>query len=112
VAEGRKIPIEQVNKIGKGRVWTGAQAKELGLVDDLGGLDRAVVLAKKMAGIPADRDVQLVRFPREKSIFEQLFSNDMWSETTIGALLSGKLERLAKSMQTAQALVPLRIQIR
>ena len=41
VASGRNMSVEAVDKIGKGRVWTGAQAKQLGLVDELGGVDRA-----------------------------------------------------------------------
>ena len=50
VAEGRDMSVEAVDKIGKGRVWTGAQGKELGLVDELGDLDRAVEVAKQLAG--------------------------------------------------------------
>src|ERR1700677_1032455 len=51
VAEGRKMTVEAVDKVGKGRVWSGSQAKELGLVDELGGLDRAVEVAKGLANI-------------------------------------------------------------
>ncbi|MGH9709085.1 MAG: signal peptide peptidase SppA, partial [Candidatus Acidiferrales bacterium] len=58
VAEGRKLPIETVQKIAKGRVWSGEQAKELGLVDDLGGADRAVTVAKELAHIPANDSVE------------------------------------------------------
>ena len=52
-AQGRKMSVEAVDKIGKGRVWSGAQAKELGLVDELGGLDRAIEVAKQLSHIPA-----------------------------------------------------------
>ena len=55
VAAGRKMTVEAVDKIGKGRVWSGAQAKELGLVDELGGLDRAIEVAKDLAHIPCER---------------------------------------------------------
>ncbi|MGH9862561.1 MAG: signal peptide peptidase SppA, partial [Candidatus Acidiferrales bacterium] len=57
VSEGRGIPVEEVDRIGRGRVWLGGQAKDLKLVDELGGLEQAVVLAKKMAGIPSEDSV-------------------------------------------------------
>jgi len=72
VAEGRDIPIERVKEIAKGRVWTGAQAKEIGLVDELGGIMKAIEVAKEVAEIDADAKVHLKRFPRAKSTSEQL----------------------------------------
>ena len=51
VAEGRKLPVERVREIAKGRVWTGAQARELGLVDEVGGFYQAVDKAKALAGL-------------------------------------------------------------
>jgi protease-4 len=50
VAEGRKLPPERVREIAKGRVWTGVQAKQLGLVDELGGFYEAVDKAKAWPG--------------------------------------------------------------
>src|ERR1035438_7287096 len=52
VADGRKLPKEKVLEIAKGRIWSGQDAKNLGLVDELGGYDTALKLAKKAAGIP------------------------------------------------------------
>jgi len=72
VAEGRDIPLERVKEIAKGRVWTGTQAKEIGLVDELGGIMKAIEVAKKMAEIDADAKINLKRFPRAKSTSEQL----------------------------------------
>ena len=72
VAEGRDIPLERVKEIAKGRVWTGAQAKEIGLVDELGGIMKAIEVAKEMAEIDADAKINLKRFPRAKSTSEQL----------------------------------------
>lgn len=72
-AEGRNLSKEEVDKIGKGRVWTGSQAKELGLVDEIGGLSRAIELAKELAGIPADEEVRLVVKPKKISFFDALF---------------------------------------
>lgn len=71
VAEGRKLPVEKVDQIGKGRVWLGSEAKERGLVDELGGLERAVALAKQLAGIPADQSVEYKIYPRPKTPWEQ-----------------------------------------
>ena len=72
VAEGRDIPLERVKEIAKGRVWTGTQAKEIGLVDELGGIMKAIEVAKEMAEIDADAKINLKRFPRAKTTSEQL----------------------------------------
>ncbi len=72
VAEGRNIPLERVKEIAKGRVWTGAQAKDIGLVDELGGIMKAIEVAKEMAEIDTDTKINLKRFPRAKSTSEQL----------------------------------------
>jgi protease-4 len=74
VAEGRKFPnVEAVHEVARGRVWTGAQAKEKGLVDEFGGLDRAVEVAKELAKIPADKGVRRVVYPAPRTFFQQLF---------------------------------------
>jgi protease IV len=67
VASGRKMTVEQVRAVAKGRVWTGAQAKERGLVDELGGLDVAIDKAKALAGIDAKTQVTLKLYPAQKS---------------------------------------------
>ncbi len=72
VAEGRKISVEEANRLGRGRVWLGHQAKENGLVDELGGLERAVAVAKELAAIPAGDRVSYVIYPREKTTWEQI----------------------------------------
>ena len=73
VAEGRKFPnVEAVHEIARGRVWTGAQGKEKGLVDEFGGLDRAVEVAKELAKIPADKGVRRVVYPAPRTFFQQL----------------------------------------
>ena len=70
VADGRKIPKEKVLDIAKGRIWSGQDAKNLGLVDELGGFDEALKLAKKSANIADNEDVKVVVFPKEKSLWE------------------------------------------
>ncbi|MGD2295240.1 MAG: signal peptide peptidase SppA [Candidatus Aminicenantes bacterium] len=73
VARGRNLDKDQVNEIGNGRVWTGQQAKMLGLVDETGGLSKAIELVKELAEIPEDEDVKLVVWPKKPSFFETVF---------------------------------------
>jgi protease IV len=63
VAQGRKMTMEAVDAIARGRVWTGADALERGLVDELGGLRTAITRAKVLAGLEPDADVRLVSYP-------------------------------------------------
>lgn len=72
VASGRKLPLSQVQDIAKGRVWTGADAKPRGLVDQLGGFWTAVADAKALAGIAANDRVVFKRFPERKGFFAAL----------------------------------------
>ncbi|HEY6553475.1 MAG TPA: signal peptide peptidase SppA [Vicinamibacteria bacterium] len=71
-ASGRGKTYEEIHAVAQGRVWTGAEALEVGLVDRLGGLDVAVTLAKERAKIGADQEVSLVVLPERKSLFETL----------------------------------------
>lgn len=63
VAQGRKMTVEAVDAIARGRVWTGADALERGLVDELGGLRTAITRAKVLAGLEPDADVSIVGYP-------------------------------------------------
>lgn len=72
VAAGRKMPVEKVRDIAKGRVWTGADAKPRGLVDEFGGFRAALEATKAMAGIPADTEINLRSFPGPKTPFEEI----------------------------------------
>jgi protease-4 len=83
VAEGRNMSKEDVDNLGKGRVWTGAQAKELGLVDELGGLSEAIQLAKELAGIPAEERVRLDVQPKKVS-FIDMFLGRQWIKSSLG----------------------------
>ena len=72
VAAGRKLPIEKVRDIAKGRVWSGADAKPRGLIDEFGGFRAALDATKAMAGIPSDTEINLKSFPRAKEPFEEI----------------------------------------
>jgi protease-4 len=71
VAAGRKMTVAQVGEVAKGRVWTGADAKTHGLVDELGGFWTATALAAKLGGVPADQAAYRI-YPRRKSLLEGL----------------------------------------
>jgi protease-4 len=60
VAQGRGVAEEQVEEIARGRVWTGTQAREIGLVDELGDFQTALALAKELAGLDPERDYTVV----------------------------------------------------
>ncbi|MGB9336782.1 MAG: signal peptide peptidase SppA [Candidatus Acidiferrales bacterium] len=111
VAEGRHMTVEAVDKIGKGRVWTGAQGKELGLVDELGDLDRAVEVARQLAGVPADRRVRIVRFPEEKT-FLQMWLERQKEDSAQLSSIQAAVERLTGAYDTPQARLPFELQIR
>ena len=101
VADSRHSTPEQIDALAQGRVWTGRQAKQNHLVDELGGLDSAIAIAKQRAKIPADRDVEIVVYPPRKSFYELVTeefsgSNDsaavgMWLNANLSA---GELEVL------------------
>ena len=73
VAEGRKKTFDQIEPLAQGRVWLGAQAKQNGLVDELGGLDRAVELVRQRAHIAASDRITLVPYPGKRSVLDVLF---------------------------------------
>ena len=110
VATSRKMTVEQVDKLAQGRVWTGAQAQQNGLVDALGGLDRAIALAKERAGISAETEVDVVNYPARKSLAELLVEqlsgsgNDRQIEAVL-SVVSGlrTAERRALGMLLAPA---------
>jgi protease-4 len=70
VAASRHTSPEKIDQVAQGRVWTGRQAKQNGLVDVLGGLDAAVAIAKQRAKLAADSEVELVIYPPRKSFYE------------------------------------------
>ncbi len=69
-AAGRNTTPERIDAVAQGRVWTGAQAKQIGLVDELGGLERALALAKQRAKLAPDSEVEIVVYPGRKSFYD------------------------------------------
>jgi protease-4 len=87
VATSRRSTPERIHALAQGRVWSGAQAKERGLVDELGGLDRAVAFAKMGAKIPEDEDVELVTYPPRRTLYDAL-SQQLGRVSVLGDLKS------------------------
>lgn len=111
-AHGRNLPKEKILAAAKGRIWTGEDAKALGLVDELGGLPLALRLAKEAAGVAEDAEVQLEVFPRQKpslrqALVERLFEEDSEEEESATA----PTEALGQSVQTLKPLFQLTSQL-
>ena len=84
-AESRKTTAEKIDAVAQGRVWTGLQARERGLVDALGGLNTAIAIAKERAKIPKDEDVELVVFSGRRTLYEAL-TEQFGGASVLGAL--------------------------
>lgn len=89
-AASRRTTPERIDAVAQGRVWTGQQARQHGLVDALGGLDAAVALAKQRAGIPSEEDVELVVYPPRRTLYEALTAQFQSSSFSVwGQLMAG-----------------------
>jgi protease-4 len=119
VAAGRKLPLEKVREIAKGRIWSGADAKPRGLVDEFGGFRAALEATKAMAGLPADAEINLKSYPAPKTPYEEIaeiFDTSTEVVRTIAIMgrvmdsepLAGFMKMLVddKQSQTPQLLVP------
>lgn len=101
VAHARNMTVEQVDSLGQGRVWTGADAKENGLIDLLGGLDEAISVAAEKAGLT---EYKLEKYPKSKSFYELMMGsaatqakalfNDSWLSKLGGQEVQQKLALL------------------
>ncbi len=98
-AEGRNLSKDAVNEVGRGRVWAGRRAKDLHLVDELGGLSKALELAKSLAGIPSEEDVRLVVWPKKTSIFGLIMGR---GEARTGWPLNPGLIKIVRILQTME----------
>jgi protease-4 len=95
VSASRNMTREQVDAVGRGRVFTGEQAKERGLVDSLGGFDAALAAARELAGVKPDAPVELTFYPRARSFWERLLERsddaDARIEATLRETLAGRV---------------------
>ena len=103
-AAARNMPPEKLDAVAQGRVWTGRQAKAIGLVDALGGLDRAIAAAKQRAKIPAGSDVEIVAYPPRRSVFELVSQGFRTDQSLLRVLALPGDERKAIGTLTAPLL--------
>ncbi|HMB52308.1 MAG TPA: signal peptide peptidase SppA [Thermoanaerobaculia bacterium] len=103
-AEGRGMDVEALREIAKGRVWSGVDALRLGLVDELGGLDRAISLAAVEAGAAEDASVRVREFPGRKSPFEAFFAEgpENSEEAAVRAAMLSVIERVRPAVVAAE----------
>ncbi|MBD3288696.1 signal peptide peptidase SppA [candidate division KSB1 bacterium] len=73
VAKGRNLPKEEVLEIAQGRVWTGTKGKEIGLVDEIGGLETSLMIAREAAGIPVEKKVDIKEYPEPELFNLEMF---------------------------------------
>ncbi|HXJ37791.1 MAG TPA: S49 family peptidase, partial [Bryobacteraceae bacterium] len=92
VANSRKKKFAEIEPLAQGRVWLGDQAKANGLVDELGGIDRAIELVRKKAGIPATGKVNLVLFPGKRSLLDMLFKSSSADQEAEALMSAAGLE--------------------
>jgi protease IV len=107
VAEGRGMEPDAVKRVGGGRVWTGAQALEIGLVDELGGLYEAAVAAKRAIGLKADAAVALKSFPAQKTLAEQVMQLMRGAQAQSGSVPLQLLPRELRDLHTLATRLPL-----
>ena len=104
VAQGRQQTTAAIDAVAQGRVWSGRRARELGLVDDLGGLDAAIKAAAERARLDPARGVELVVYPPKRSIYD-LLSNRLGGSSTGLEALIGRPD--ARAIQSAVSMMQL-----
>jgi protease IV len=105
-AEGRNMTKDEVDKVGKGRVWTGRQAKDNRLVDEIGGLTMAIGQAKKLAGIPAEEEVALEIWPKSTTLLGAIFGRQ---EAAVKWPLPEEIGKLLTTLQALEKQNPLSV---
>jgi protease-4 len=115
-ADGRGVTVDDIAKIAEGRVWTGSKAKEIGLVDELGDLDKAVAIAAQKAGLA---DYSVKAYPETKELVEKLMDTkkedymETMAREALGGYYSGfKFLRNIGNCDRIQARLPYELNIR
>jgi protease IV len=103
VAAGRSLAIDKVRDVAKGQVWTGKDARDRGLVDELGGYSVAIRLAREAAKIPADQRISVEEYPQPENPLEMLLEQAM----TGGQVRAAEADRLATLLRIADWLAPI-----
>lgn len=101
VAEGRNMTVQQVDAVAQGHVWLGESAKEIGLVDELGGFRKSIQLAKSLAGIDESAHVELVSYPKRKDFWDSFldgFGSEAQAMTISQAVLNAFSENFKQAI--------------
>ena len=106
VASARKRNYNDVEPLAQGRVWTGAQAKQNGLVDEIGGIDRAIEMVKQRAKIPATDKITLVPYPPRRNLLQVLMDREQLAEME-SRLTESQVESKLNRLTQDPALRPL-----
>ena len=107
VAAGRSLPAEKVAEIARGRVWTGEDARGLGLVDELGGYETALRLARAAANLPADAEIELRPYPARRRLVDALLARlagEEEDEEPVATAMRALREGLRPAVAAARAL--------
>ncbi len=100
VASYRNMPVDSVKQVAEGRVWSGLRAKTNGLIDEIGGMSKALEMAENLSDIPPGESYRLVNYPKRKDFFEQLFDREQM-KASLNTGLDAIKTKLAESIVKA-----------
>jgi len=111
ISEARGIPMDELEAIAMGRVWTGRQAVDNRLIDEIGGFPRAIAVAKELAEIPADEDVEIVHYPEKRDLLDMIFGGDSSKSALRWVLYKFIREDLAQSIRLILDGAPVAVEV-
>ncbi|HMA48267.1 MAG TPA: S49 family peptidase, partial [Magnetospirillaceae bacterium] len=101
--KARNLTADQMDKLARGRIWPGDEAKRVGLVDELGGYPEALVLIRQLAKLPTQMPIQLVPYPKEKKAIDYLLElaeqGDLPDEVADSAVSLQRIAKVASYLQ-------------
>jgi len=110
VSDTRNMTFDAVHDIAQGRVWTGNDGQQIGLIDTLGGLNTAINIAKNLAGINENTDPKIVVYPRKKSVLSKLIKNLTLMKNPDDYLIIDKVKKFIKDFELKPlALMPFKL---
>ncbi len=107
VAAGRNLKPDSVDAIGQGRVWSGTDGRDVGLIDELGGLQDAIAIARARAGIPVDAEMDIVELPKPPMLPSDLFKPKLVGVDESARQILARFQFLCRLNGRALAVMPL-----
>jgi len=104
---GQKFTRASLEKLAGGRIWTGRQAKELGLIDELGTLEDAIGAAKEMAGLNRTEELELLQLPRSRSFLDSLLDSSGDASLSLPRQLQPRVPGLSRQLRAVEGLLRL-----